>query len=167
MTHKIALPILLLLCLVTAACGSNAPAATPTADLCSAENLPAEVNKVQMLMRNFDDYALLASNTPQGQLIQILPDMQRITRSAEDLPVPACLQALKDLQVTHMKAVVTTLMAFMRTTDAAGLEQVNAGISEARDLRMKYDVEAARLLGVTLTPSPTALAVTPAVTPGP
>jgi hypothetical protein len=134
-------------------------------DLCSAENLPAEVAKVNALMREFDDYSALASNTPQAQLVVVVPELQRVLREAEDLPVPACLDTLKDLQVSHMTVVVQTLMAFMGSSDA---NLINAGITQARDLHVQYDVELARLLGITLTvPTPAPTVVLPVTTPVP
>jgi hypothetical protein len=163
--------ILILLTLVfslfLAACGKDktpavteTPAITSTPDLCSPANLPGEVTKANNLMREFDDYSALASNTPQSQLIQIIPNMQRILRDAEDLPIPACMQTLKNLEMGHMNLVIQTLMAFMNNTD---VKVINAGIAQARDVRHQYDVELARLLGITLAPQPTSAA--PAVTP--
>lgn len=132
-----------------------APLFTPTADLCSSENLAAEVAKVNKLMREFDDYSALASNTPQSQLVQVIPDMQRVLRDAEDQSVPACLINLKKLQIAHMSVVVQTLMAFLNTSDTAGVEKINAAISQARNLDGQYDLEMARLLGITLIVPPT------------
>ena len=43
---------------------------TPEYDPCAPENLPDEVNKVHRIMREFDDTALLASNTPWISLTQ-------------------------------------------------------------------------------------------------
>jgi hypothetical protein len=126
--------------------------ATSTPDLCSAENLPAEVAKVNDLMREFDDYSSLASNTQQSQLIQLIPDMQRILRDAEDLQVPPCLVTLKKLELAHMNLVIQTLMAFMNSAD---VQMINAGIAQARELHQKYDLEIARLLGITLVVPPT------------
>jgi hypothetical protein len=127
--------------------GSEPTEPTVTPDPCAPENLQAEVIKVNKLMREFDDYAELASNTVQGQLIQVIPEMQRILRDAEDQPAPACLVELKRLQIAHMNVVVQTLMAFMGNADA---QQVSAGIGQAQQLHNEYDVEMARLLGVTL-----------------
>jgi len=147
---------ILVLSLFTAACGKDEtaasaepPAATSTPDLCSTENLPREVTRVNRLMREFDDYSELASNTPQAQLVVLIPEMQRILREAEDQSVPACLQTLKELQLTHMNIVVQTLMAFMSSAD---LNAVNQGITASRDLHNQYDIEMARLLGVTVVP---------------
>jgi len=100
-------------------------------------------------MREFDDYSEIASNTPQAQLVVLIPEMQRILREAEDQSVPACLQTLKELQLTHMNIVVQTLMAFMSSAD---LNAVNQGITASRDLHNQYDIEMARLLGVTVVP---------------
>ena len=140
---------------------------TSTPDPCMSENLPAEVEKVNAHMREFDDYAALASNTPQSQLIVIIPEMQRVLRAAEDEQVPACLTDLKELQVRHMKVVVQTLLAFMGGADA---NAVSVGITEARNLHAQYDVEMARLLGVTLsffTPIPPTQPVVSTSTPVP
>lgn len=158
------------------ACGSDstAPATaipsvvpTLTPDPCVEPNLAAEVGKVNKLMREFDDYATLASNTPQAQLIQVIPEMQRVLRDAEDQMVPACLTALKDLQVRHMQVVVQTLLAFVGNGDT---NMINSGISQARDLHAQYDVEMAKLLGVTISvpsPVPTSAPVQPSATPTP
>jgi hypothetical protein len=163
MTRKILLPTLLLLALWLSACGENsAPALTAqAADPCSAQNLPESVKKIHNLTREFDKYSTLASNTPQTQIVQVLPDMQRIETWMEDQAAPPCLQHLKDLQIQHVKTVNATLMIFMNAADQTALDQVNAGIAYARDLHLQYDVERARVLGITLTPAP------PTLTPAP
>jgi hypothetical protein len=172
MKNKTILIMNLLVVFVLSACGGKV-AATPetavftstpevaaaeftsTPDPCSAENLPVEVARVNKLMREFDDYSLLASNTPQAQLIQVIPELQRILRDAEDQTVPGCLYDLKKLQLVHMSIVVNTLMSFMNTKNAAGAEKINAGIAEARKVHGQYDIEMAALLGLTLAVSPT------------
>jgi hypothetical protein len=157
---------LVLIPLLLTACGrqvvaTQAPVSTSTPDPCSAENLPAEVIKVNNLMREFDDYSSLASNTPQEQLVKVIPELQRIQRAAEDLAVPACLQTLKQLELAHMNTVVQTLLAFLGSAD---LQMVNDGIAQARELHNQYDIEMARLLGITLIP-PTATTATSPVVP--
>jgi hypothetical protein len=149
--------------ILLAACGGAEPApeatgipVTPTPDLCSAENLPAEVAKINKLMREFDDYSVLASNTPQSQLVLVIPELQRILRDAEDLSVPPCLNTLKELQIAHMTTVVQTLIAFMSNPESS---VINAGVAQAREQHLQYDLEMARLLGFTLiaptgTPAP-------------
>lgn len=171
MKLQVRLTLFLCVAILLAACGGEEATETPTPlpqtptqstlsapDRCSEENLPAEVAILNKLMREFDDYSALASNTPQAQLVVIIPELQRVLRNAEELEVPPCLQNLQKYQVEHMIIVVQTLMAFMSNADA-GL--VNTGIMKARELRMQYDVEVARLLGITL-----AVAPSPAVTPG-
>ncbi|HET7143998.1 MAG TPA: SH3 domain-containing protein [Anaerolineales bacterium] len=163
MLKKYILPLIILVSLASTACGNKAtateevaaPVFTSTPDLCSSENLPEEVAKVNKLTREFDDYSALASNTPQSQLVQVIPDMQRVLRDAEDQSVPACLTNLKKLQIAHMSVVVQTLMAFLNTSDTAGVEKINAAISQARNLHGQYDLEMARLLGITLVAPPT------------
>jgi hypothetical protein len=119
---------------------------TPTPDPCAAENIGAEVEKVQNMMREFDDASLLASNTPSQQLYPAIADMQRIRRQAEDLQVPACLEKLKMLQLNHMTTVVNTMMAFYAGSDS---ETVNAGVLQARQEYELYMFELAGLLGLT------------------
>jgi len=157
MRHTFRLIFAIFIVLLVAACGGDeaeAPVETPTLaatltpDPCSAENLPAEVDRLHKHMREFDDYAALASNTPQAQLVTVIPEMQRVLRETEDQVVPACLADLKKLQMDHMKIVVQTLLAFISSSDTS---VVNAGITQARELHAQYDIEMARLLGVTLT----------------
>ena len=132
---------------------------TFTPDPCSTGYLSEEAAKVNKLMREFDDYSALASNTPQDQLVLLIPEMQRVLRDAEDQVVPGCLEDLKEIQILHMKVVVQTLMTFISSSD---VNLVNSGISQARELHTQYDIELARLLGVTfvvpptLTPAPAA-----------
>lgn len=168
--------LFILMVLLVSACGGNESAdataiptlpVTLTPDPCADANLPGEVAKLNALMREFDDYATLASNTPQAQLVVVVPELQRVLRAAEDQPVPVCLEGLKELQIKHMTIVVQTLLAFMGSSDAS---LVNTGIAQARDLHAQYDIEMARLLGVTLTistPAPTSEPAQPTATPMP
>lgn len=128
-----------------------------TPDLCLEPALSTEVGRVNKLMREFDDYSTLASNTPQTQLVVIIPELQRVLREAEDQVIPSCLLPLKKLQIQHMQVVVQTLLAFMGSSDP---NFINTGIGEARELHQQYDLELARLLGITLEIAP------PASTPG-
>ena len=137
---------------------------TSTPDPCSKENLPGEVTKINDLMREFDDYSKLASSTPQAQLVQIIPSMQGVRRRAESQETPECLKNLKVLQVNHMNTVLDTLMAFMSNPKS---ENVNKGITQARELHLQYDTEIARLLGLTMIPPPTFAPVTPGVNASP
>jgi hypothetical protein len=171
MFKKNAVLIFILLSMTLAACGETPmpaataakaaalPASTSTADSCSSANLPNEIKKVHDLTREFDDYATLTSSLPQAQVAQFIPNMQEILRRAEDQQIPACLKKLKEFQLSHMTVVVQTLLAFLSVKDAAGAEQVNAGIAQARQLRQQYDVERARLLGITLAAQPTVVSL--------
>ena len=150
--------------LFLSACGSSKPAivitpspsVTPTPDPCSADNLPKEAKKVNDLMRQFDDYAALASNTPQSQLVQVIPVMQTIHRTAQDQPIPGCLQELKKMQLLYMDTSIQTLLAF---ESKANTNILNGGVAQARQYHNQYTIELARLLGVTVV-------VPPSVTPG-
>lgn len=169
---KIVLLSLTTLLIVLTACGKSTPAptatASPTPDPCSSANLPSAVAQVNNLMRQFDDYSTLASNTPQTQLVQVIPAMQAIRRAAEDQAVPSCLRNLKQLQLLHMNITIQTLLAFQSNAKA---DTLNAGIAQARQYHDQYTLELARLLGLTVVapPSATAGAQTPqsANTPSP
>jgi hypothetical protein len=128
-----------------------APAVTETPDLCSPVNVRIGVTKVHELTREFDDYAKLASNLTQAQLLQLIPSMQAVSRRAQSQAVPACLKTLKILQLNYMDTVDNTLIAFMGNTNT---QQISTGIAQGRSLHQQYDVEAARLLGITLAPQP-------------
>lgn len=134
--------------------GAQEVSVTSTLDLCSTELLPIEAQKVNDLMREFDDYSALASSTPQNQLINIIPDLQRVLRQAEDTKVPPCLIELKKLQLTHMNLVIQTLMAFLNSGDA---QVISEGIAKSREFHTKYNIELARLLGLTFTIPPTSI----------
>jgi hypothetical protein len=55
-----------------------------------------------------------------------------------------------------MNAVIETLMVFMSNPKS---ENIGQGITQARELHLKYDTEIARLLGLTLVPSTPAVGV--------
>ena len=161
--------ILLALAILLAACGSSKAAPTPTTspsaapDLCSPKYLPAAVQGVHSVMREFDDASALASNTPREQLFPAVSELQRIRREAEDLRVPPCLSALKQAQLTHMNTVIQTLMAFIGGADQTTVTQ---GIALARQQHDQYIIEMARVLGMTIVPNATPLILnqTPAPT---
>jgi hypothetical protein len=168
MKNKTIIILAFLVIFVLSACGEKAAtptaesvapvSATPESDRCSEENLPGEVSKINDLMREFDDYSRLASSTPQDKLLQVIPPMQEVRRRAETQEVPECLRDLKVLQINHMNTVIEILMVFMANAQSEGVSQ---GIAQARDLHMKYDIEIARLLGLTLVAPPTGEAIVP------
>src|ERR1700690_589989 len=115
---KISALTLLILALLITGCSAfgastnETPAISPTPDLCAPSNLPSAALQVNNLMRQFDDYATLASNTQQSQLVQVIPPMQAIRRSAEDQPVPPCLKVLIGWQLSYMNTTIDTLLGF-------------------------------------------------------
>lgn len=130
------------------------PTAGPTAtmDLCAPDHIKDAAQAVNRLMRAFDDTAQIASNTAREQLTAPISGLQSVRRQTEDLVVPDCLTNLKNLQLAHMNAVITTLISFVGGADSTVL---NKYIALARTQRQAYDLELERLLGVTLTPAPT------------
>ena len=187
----------LILTIVLAGCGGSAPATTSsvptstqepveqvtatisaTPDPCVSPQLELEVQKVQKHMREFDDASTLASNVPQVQLSNSIADLQRIRREADDEPIPACLTNLKTYQITHMNAVINTLLAFMRSSAPQAINCANVqpnteaegickNIALAREQHDQYLVELARLLGLTVVPATQATNSAPLETPTP
>ena len=156
---KAFLHVVSLLLLFASACGAQ-PAATQTdtlstpttnaaEDPCSTQNIPVTVQPVNDLMREFDDAAQLASNLPAQELPDVISDLQRIRRNAEDLKIPACLGTLKTHLVNHMNLMIQTLLAFVGGADQ---EALSNGLAQARQAHDLYSLEIVRLLGVTLAP---------------
>lgn len=155
---KFILYLLPLFLLIMSAC-DNQPAATQpetqltstTAkdDPCSSANLPTTVQGLNDLMREFDDASQLASNTPAQQLPDVISDLQRIRRDAEDTQIPTCLGELKTHQLNHMNLMIQTLIAFV---GGASKEELNTGLENARKEHDLYSLEIVRLLGITLAP---------------
>jgi len=147
--------------LILSACGNQPiptqPPDVPTAyqvpnqaqDPCAAESLSAAVEEVNGLMREFDETSQLPSNLDAGKVPDIVSNLQRIRRDAEDLQIPTCLEALKTHQLDHMNLTIQTLIAFVGAADQQAL---NDGLEKARQEHDLYSIEMARLLGVTLTP---------------
>lgn len=100
-------------------------------------------------MREFEDASQLASNLPAQQLPQLISNLQRIRRGAEDAQIPACLATLKTHQLNHMNLMIQTLLAFVGGADQ---EELTNGLELARQERDLYSLEIIRLLGVTLAP---------------
>ena len=131
--------------------------ATLTPDPCSVENLSASIKEVNDLMREFDDIAKLAASIAREKVPELVSEMQRIRREAEDHETPNCLATLKVHQIAHMNTVIDTLIAFIGGAQA---EALNEGISRAGHEHDLYTLEVARLLGIpqaaTTNPSATA-----------
>ena len=133
------------------------PTLTPTftPDPCSVENLSASIKEVNDLMREFDDISKLAASVAREKLPDLISEMQRIRREAEDHETPTCLSTLKVHQITHMNIVIDTLIAFI---GGAQSEALTDGINRASQAHDLYTLEIARLLGIpqNLTPDPNA-----------
>jgi len=111
--------------------------------------MPATVQGINDLMREFDDASQLASNVPARQLPEIISNLQRIRRDTEDVQIPACLGTLKTHQLNHMNLSIQTLLAFV---GGANQEALSNGLEMARKEHDLYALEIVRLLGVTLAP---------------
>ena len=157
MPKEIVLYLFPLILLITSACGGQPIATEPEAlttntiadDPCSSKSLPTTVQGLNDLMREFDDASQLASSTPAQQLPDVISNLQRIRRDAEDSQIPACLGDLKTHQLNHMNLMIQTLIAFV---GGASQEELNAGLEHARKEHDLYSLEIVRLLGITLAP---------------
>lgn len=129
---------------------------TATPDPCSVEHLSESIKVVNDLMREFDDMSKLAANLAREKLPELISEMQRVRRAAEDQNTPACLSTLKTHQISHMNIVIDTLIAFL---GGAQPETLNDGIARAGQAHDLYTIEVARLLGI-----PQGITSTPAVT---
>jgi hypothetical protein len=118
---------------------------TSTPDPCSVENLSESIKQVNDLMREFDDMSKLAANLAREKLPELISEMQRVRRTAEDQEVAACLSTLKMHQISHMNIVIDTLIAFL---GGAQPEMLNDGIARAGQEHDLYTLEVARLLGI-------------------
>lgn len=143
--------------LIVSACGNQSiptesgtiVATTSSDDPCATENLPTTVQEINDLMREFDDSSQLASNLPAEQLPDVISNLQRIRRTAEDLQIPPCLGTLKTHQLNHMNLMIQTLIAFVGGADQEALQ---SGLGKAREEHDLYSLEMVRLLGITLAP---------------
>ena len=139
---------LLLAALLVGACVqyTSASTATPTStpDPCAQEYLADSIKQVNDLQREFDDGSQLASNLPVASLPEVIMELQRLRRAAEDQQPPACLATLKAHQLAHMNLVIGTLIAFAGGADQTTLQD---GIQRAQREHDLYALEMASLLG--------------------
>ncbi len=143
------------------------PTATNTPDPCSTERIGDTVTRFDRISREFNDAFILAQNTPAAQLSANITELQRIRRAAEDFVIPDCLTELKNLQLGFMNSAIdATLTLYSNfsgdpnqtlTEEQVNLAvvSINQSMASAQDYGFQYTVEMGRLLGVTLTPSPT------------
>ncbi|HEX2696615.1 MAG TPA: hypothetical protein VHM28_02835, partial [Anaerolineales bacterium] len=154
------------------------PTITYTPDPCAQANIQGTVNDFDKLSREFNDAFEIAKITPAYQLTPIISELQRIRRAAEDYVVPSCLKTLKQHQLDFMNTAINITFVLYQASGGspnttltqdqtkALAAQVNQLLGRAIDDGNNYTIEMAHLLGVTLTPSPTAtLAVTGTPTP--
>jgi hypothetical protein len=130
---------------------------TSTPDPCSAESLSESIKEVNDLMREFDDMSKLATSTSRNKLPELISEMQRLRRAAEDQKIPSCLSTLKVHQIAHMNTVINTLIAFLGGAQADALTD---GIKRAGQEHDLYTLEIARLLGIPQTSITTPTATT-------
>jgi hypothetical protein len=140
---------------------TNTPLPTFTPDPCSPENIKVQVERVHLLMREFDDTSLLIQTTLlQASTVSLVQDLQRIKRSAEDQDVPSCLADLKKYELAFMNSMLetfTTALAFLNAYgpngDQAALDSLTQPLVAQALLHLQqYGNEYARLQGFTPVP---------------
>jgi hypothetical protein len=136
--------------------------ATPIAELtplggqaCAPENISAEINRTNQMMRAFDDWSQIAISTPKDKLQTVIANLQAIRRQAQDNQVSGCLLKLQEIQLLHMETVINTLLSFLSGSDTT---LVNQGIALARSQHDQYNVELAVLMGIDFVAPATATA---------
>lgn len=100
-------------------------------------------------MREFEDASQLDGDVPAQQLSEVISNLQRIRRDAEDVKIPDCLATLKTHQLNHMNLMIQTLLALLGGSDG---EALNNGLDLARKEHDRYSLEIVRLLGIPLAP---------------
>ncbi len=155
------------------------PTLTRTPNPCAPENIDATIIEFDKLSREFSDTFVLAQKTAAAQLSPIIIKMQEVRRHAEDFAVPACLVTLKDYQLGFMNSAINTSLLLYSSFPGDSnqslskeqinkiVAQVNEGMTQTSDYGTKYTAEMGRLLGVTLTPSPTLEQQSPSATATP
>jgi hypothetical protein len=155
---------------------TSTPSVTATLNVCSPENVQPVALQFNTFAREFDDYRVLAENTPSQDLGPSITELQRIRRNAEDFELPICLATLWQLQIAYMNTFIDALVTLYSintnetlTQDqlAAVFATVNQQVAAAGQLQEQYLDELARVMGVTRVPSPTVPSgtETPSATP--
>ncbi len=128
---------------------------TPTVlvDQCAPETITTEVAKLDELITEFEDVLGLAGVTPQQQLAPVILRMQDVRRNIEKLELPACADVLRASAVTYVNQVVSYLTIFMGGTVNA--DELNKEIAASDSLKVAFETERARLLGIAYVPEPT------------
>ncbi|HSL45181.1 MAG TPA: hypothetical protein VK897_17240 [Anaerolineales bacterium] len=153
MIKKLALYFLPFFLFILSACGGQIPTASNTTtasdDPCSTQNLPDTVRGISDLMNEFDDTSAQITGISIQQLPEVISELQRIRRDAEDLQIPPCLATLKTHQLNHMNLMIQALLAFVGGADQQTLSDRLEMARQEHDL---YALEIVRLLGITLAP---------------
>lgn len=146
---------------VTVVIPTNTSPPTTTPDVCSPENIKVQVERVHLLMREFDDTSLLVQTTLlQASTVSLVQDLQKIKRTAEDQQVPACLNDLKEYELAFMNSMLETFTAALAFLNAYGPNGDQAAldaliqplVTQALVHLQQYGNEYARLLGLTPVP---------------
>ena len=142
------------------------PTLSPTPNPCTPTNAPGTAKQFANLMREFDDTSYVASFTSKDQLVEPILKLQDVRRRVQAIDAPPCMKDLRKFQIDYMNGVINALAHFL---GGAKGEQVQAEIAATRSLRLQYEQEFAKVLGVTYVPPPTTTPrpTQPSATPAP
>lgn len=101
--------VILIAALLTGCATAMAPVATPTCAEVSADY----VAQLDIILPEWDDATLLASNTPRVGLPGVVSDLQGIARRVEALEPPECAQDTHAQLLLLTQGTVEGFMSFM------------------------------------------------------
>jgi hypothetical protein len=133
---------------------------SPTPDPCSPGPIQEQAHKVHDIMRVFNDIDYVANLTPQQQLGDLILQLEESRRNMEDLVVPDCVLALKQLAINYMNSVIGYMGYFMAGGDKDKIGQL---IANSQQIGAAYSAELNRLLAFG-TPTPMEPVVSPTPT---
>ncbi len=141
---------------------SSAPSITPTPDVCAPENISAEVDRINDLMREFDDISYVANMTAQSQLGDMILNLLTVRRELEDVDSPECTRDLRNIGIQYMNSVVEYLGNFMSGAD---VNTITTAVSASQTYRSYYESEFSRLMITSAIAMGTQIIIPTAATP--
>ncbi|HMD89386.1 MAG TPA: SH3 domain-containing protein [Anaerolineaceae bacterium] len=160
MLHKFLgiMAVILTITLLSSACTPTIAQSIPTATLiatpdpCSNANISAGIQRINILMREFDDDTFVASMTPKEQLSVLILNLQDVRRRTDTNNPPACIAKLQSMAVNYMNEVILFMAHSM---GGVAVSQVDIERTNSLSLRNAYEEEYAHMTGVAyISPTP-------------
>ena len=137
--RAILVPVVLLL--LIAGVGGWYAYSTNPAIICRNE-LPAFLAQTEVVVREWDDAAKVAGQTPRMALAVQIANLQDVRRRTQDIPTPACAQEVKGHLITTMDASIDAYVSFLGQQSES---QVAAHFSTANKAMADYATTLTRL----------------------